>query len=96
MRTALNVVRPQATNLALAQSAWEQFFEDALAEFDEPNKNLCHDLALDKTLRALGPRPRGPLMEKEREDLAVQHEVEQLIADSSRRPNYGKEHWGRE
>jgi len=96
MSTAFSVVHPPESNLALAQAAWEQFFEDALAELDEPNKNLCHDLALDKTLRALGPRPRGPLTEEEREDLSVQHEVEQLIADASRRPNYGKAHWGRE
>ena len=83
MSTALTLIRPPETGLTLAQAAWDQFFEDVLATFDDPNPNLCCDLALDKTIRALGHRPRAPLTPEERADIEVRAEVEQLIASAS-------------
>jgi len=83
MSTAMTLCKPAGTGLVLAQAAWDQFFEDALSKFDHPNPNLCCDLALDKTIRALGHRPRAPLTPEERADLEVRAEVEQLIAAAS-------------
>jgi hypothetical protein len=96
MTFALACIQPQPGELALAQAAWDQFFEDALGTFHDPNPDLCMDLALDKTLRALGPRPRPPLTPEEKEDLMIRMEVEQVMAASSVRPNYGNNFWGRE
>lgn len=84
MTTALTVVRPPQTALVLAQSAWDRFFADVLAKFREPNPELCRDLALDKTIRALGHRPRAPLTPEEREELQVRAEVESIIQTASR------------
>ena len=89
MTTAIQLYRPGRAKLTLAQAAWDQFLEDALSAIDEPNPDLRHDLALDKTIRALGRRPRGPLTPEEREELTVRHEVEQIITESSRIHNYG-------
>jgi len=96
MTTALALARPQQADLALRQAAWDLFFEDELAKTSNPNPELRRDIALDRTLRALGRRPRNPLTQQEREDLMVQLEVEQIIAESSARHNYGRNCWGRE
>ena len=84
MTTALTVVRRTETGLALAQAAWDQFFTDALTKVDDPNPELRRDLALDKTIRALGQRPREPLSPLEREDLQVRAEVDTIIDTASR------------
>ena len=84
MSTAMTLCRPPATGLVLAQAAWDQFFEDALGKFDHPNPNLCCDLALDKTIRALGHRPRAPLTLEERADIEIRADVDALIASASR------------
>jgi len=84
MNTAMTLCKPPATGLVLAQAVWDQFFEDALAKFDHPNPNLCCDRALDKTIRALGHRPRGSLTPEERADIEIRSQVEELIASASR------------
>ncbi len=76
--------------LALAQAAWDMFYDSALAECDDPNPDLRHDRALDRTIRALGRRPRAPLTSEEREALFVQKEVRNLIASASRVRNFGQ------
>ena len=65
------------------QKDWDRFFEQALAGFDDPNPDLCRDLAMDKTIRALGHRPRAPLTEKEREDLEIQRDVAVILGDAA-------------
>lgn len=40
-----------------AQQIWDTYFEKMLATFNEPNPDLNRDLALDRTIRALGQRP---------------------------------------
>lgn len=90
MTTALAAYRP-STRLTLAQSAWDQFFGDVLATFTHPNPDLNRDLAMDKTLRALGRRPQPPLTEQERSDLEVRSDVEQIIATASH-PNGLRNH----
>ena len=82
MSTALAI--PISRGVVLAQSAWDQFFEDSRAKFTTPNPDLNRDLALDKTIRALGQRPRLPMTAEERAELEVRAEVEQVIASSIR------------
>lgn len=77
---------PFLRGVVLAQSAWDRFFEDALTQFAHPNPNLNRDLALDKTIRAMGQRPRQPLTAEECADLEVRAQIEQLITVSIR-PN---------
>ena len=93
MSTALQLHQPGRAELSLAQAAWDQFLEDELAGIDEPNPDLRRDLALDRTIRALGQRPRGPLTPEEHKALSVRQEVEQLIAASSRLRNHGQKLW---
>lgn len=96
MTTALMTGKRSEAKLTQKQAAWDRFFAQALTQFTDPNPNLRHDRALDRTIRALGQRPAAPLTNAELEDLTVQHEVEHLIASSSHRHNYGRNHWGSE
>jgi len=74
--------------LAAAQAVWDRRFNEALKTFNEPNPELCRDLALDKTIRELGQRPRAPLTRKERQDLKLRMEVEELFAENYARSEY--------
>jgi len=40
-----------------AQEIWDTYFNKMMATFHEPNPDLNRDLALDRTIRALGQRP---------------------------------------
>lgn len=55
-------------NIGKAQQIWDTYFTKMLATFHEPNPNLNRDLALDRTIRALGQRP---LKDTERQSLSV-------------------------
>lgn len=90
METALMVCSSARSELTLSQAAWDMFFDDAMRDFNDPNPELCRDLALDKTVRALGQRPRGPLTPAEREDLVVRGEVGLILDENSRKPNIGR------
>jgi hypothetical protein len=74
----------------VAQAAWDRFFGEALARLAEPNPERRRDLAMDKTIRSLGPRPEAPLTAEEREALQVRCDVEEILASNARRPNYGR------
>lgn len=45
------------TAIIKAQQIWDTYFAKMLATFHEPNPHLNRDLALDRTIRALGQRP---------------------------------------
>ena len=76
---------------ALAQSKWDQFYEDAFYSFDDLNQELRRDKALNKTIRALGQRPRAPLTHAQREDLEVRMQVACVLNENSRQRNTGIE-----
>jgi hypothetical protein len=85
---ALALVIASRTELALAQAAWDQFFDDVLARLKHPNPSHCHDVALDRTIRALGRRPRAPMTPQERSDLLLRTEVESLLTGESARADH--------
>lgn len=80
---SLACIEASPAEICERQAVWDRFFEKALATFTHPNPNLCRDLALDKTIRALGHRPRMPLTAKEREDLRVLRDVCEIIHESA-------------
>jgi len=47
----------EPASVQTAQQIWDAYFTKMLATFDEPNPDLNRDLALDRTVRALGQRP---------------------------------------
>ena len=90
MRTVIKMDSPGREELALAQAGWDRFLQDTLAKIDELNPDLRMDLALDKTIRALGRRPQRPLTWEERQALILKQDVEQLLVQASRPRNYGQ------
>ena len=90
--TAIEVQRVLVgAELVLAQAAWDQFLQDTLATIKCPNPDQRRDIALDRTIRALGQRPRAPLSEQQRADLQLRHEVSAIIRESSRIRRYGQD-----
>lgn len=78
--------------LRLAREAWDDFFECQRALFaGERNPDYRNDLALDRTLRALGRRPRPPRTKADEAAELLALEVRWYFLSTSRLPNYGQD-----
>jgi hypothetical protein len=76
--------------ITLAQRAWDMFLHSALQDFDDPNPDLRRDLALDRTIRALGQRPTHPPNREDYLAAAVRREIQDIFAEAGRIRSYGR------
>jgi len=81
-----------AQEMKAAQERWDRFYRREWSQRNEvENPHLRGDLALDKTLRALGRRPRPPLTSSERSERKLREEVEEYFRETSRVRNHGQD-----
>lgn len=88
-KSPLQLPEIASRNWTLAQSKWDQFYEESFYSFDDLNPELRRDKALNKTIRALGQRPRAPLTQAQREDLKLSREVAWVLEENNRQRNTG-------